>query len=111
MSGGRYEMRISRARLRMLRSTQARSDMKGAEPSRGVSVSSSGVRSFRPTRRRALRMLAGAAGMSVIDAMAQAKPSLLARPIPRTAERLPAVGVGTYQTFDVGKGAPERAEL
>ena len=33
------------------------------------------------------------------------------RPIPRAAERLPAIGVGTYQTFDVGKGAAERTEL
>ena len=49
--------------------------------------------------------------MRVTAAMAQAKTSLLTRPIPRTAEQLPAIGVGTYQTFDVGKGAPERAEL
>jgi aryl-alcohol dehydrogenase-like predicted oxidoreductase len=33
------------------------------------------------------------------------------RPIPRTGERLPVVGVGTWQTFDVGPKAPERAEL
>jgi aryl-alcohol dehydrogenase-like predicted oxidoreductase len=33
------------------------------------------------------------------------------RPIPRTGERLPAVGLGTWQTFDVGASAPERAEL
>jgi len=43
--------------------------------------------------------------------MAQAKDSLLNRTIPRTAEKLPAIGVGTWQTFDVGKSAPERAEL
>ena len=33
------------------------------------------------------------------------------RAIPRTGERLPLVGVGTWQTFDVGPNAPERAEL
>jgi aryl-alcohol dehydrogenase-like predicted oxidoreductase len=33
------------------------------------------------------------------------------RTIPRTGERLPVVGVGTWQTFDVGANAPERAEL
>ena len=33
------------------------------------------------------------------------------RPIPRTGEALPVVGVGTWQTFDVGPNAPERAEL
>jgi len=43
--------------------------------------------------------------------MAQPTDQLLTRPVPRAAERLPAIGVGTYQTFDVGKGAAERAEL
>ncbi|HZM46985.1 MAG TPA: aldo/keto reductase [Burkholderiales bacterium] len=33
------------------------------------------------------------------------------RPIPRTGERLPVIGLGTWQTFDVGPNAPERAEL
>ena len=43
--------------------------------------------------------------------MAQAGTSLLTRPIPHSNERLPAIGVGTYETFDVGKSAAERAEL
>ena len=38
-------------------------------------------------------------------------PGILKRPIPRSGELLPAVGVGTWQTFDVGAKAPERAEL
>jgi aryl-alcohol dehydrogenase-like predicted oxidoreductase len=43
---------------------------------------------------------------------ALAQPStILKRPIPRSGELLPAVGVGTWQTFDVGPQAPERAEL
>jgi len=43
---------------------------------------------------------------------ATAQPSaILKRPIPRSGEMLPAVGVGTWQTFDVGPKAPERAEL
>lgn len=33
------------------------------------------------------------------------------RTIPRTGEAIPIVGVGTWQTFDVGPHAPERAEL
>ncbi len=33
------------------------------------------------------------------------------RPIPRSGELLPAVGLGTWQTFDVGAQAPERTEL
>jgi len=36
---------------------------------------------------------------------------ILKRAIPRTGEMLPVVGVGTWQTFDVGPRAPERAEL
>jgi len=33
------------------------------------------------------------------------------RPIPRSGERLPVLGVGTWQTFDVGVTDPARAEL
>jgi len=33
------------------------------------------------------------------------------RPIPRTGELLPVVGLGTYQSFDVGNGAGEREPL
>ena len=42
--------------------------------------------------------------------MAQSQ-TLLTRPIPRSGEKLPVIGVGTYATFDVGKGAGERGEL
>jgi aryl-alcohol dehydrogenase-like predicted oxidoreductase len=36
---------------------------------------------------------------------------MLTRPIPRTGERLPAVGLGTWQTFDVGEDLADRAPL
>lgn len=36
---------------------------------------------------------------------------MLTRPIPRTGERLPAIGLGTWQTFDVGSSASARAPL
>lgn len=36
---------------------------------------------------------------------------MLTRPIPRTGEPLPAVGLGTWQTFDVSEGEAERAPL
>jgi diketogulonate reductase-like aldo/keto reductase len=36
---------------------------------------------------------------------------LATRPIPRTGEALPAIGLGTWQTFDVGDRAAERAPL
>ena len=42
---------------------------------------------------------------------ARAASPLLERPIPRSGETLPVVGLGTWQTFDVGSGAAERAEL
>ncbi|HEX9684726.1 MAG TPA: aldo/keto reductase [Burkholderiales bacterium] len=66
-----------------------------------------------PGRRRMLRLVAGCgllAAMSKKKARAQSS-ALLKRPIPRSGEMLPAVGVGTWQTFDVGAQAPERAEL
>ena len=37
--------------------------------------------------------------------------TLLTRPIPSTGEPLPVVGLGTWQTFDVGAGPAERAAL
>ena len=64
-------------------------------------------------RRQALTLLAGAPLlMSAMTRGAQKMPaSGLRRPIPRSGELLPAVGLGTWQTFDVGPRAPERAEL
>jgi diketogulonate reductase-like aldo/keto reductase len=35
--------------------------------------------------------------------------TLETRPIPRTGERIPAVGLGTWQSFDVPRAGPERA--
>jgi aryl-alcohol dehydrogenase-like predicted oxidoreductase len=35
--------------------------------------------------------------------------TLETRPIPRTGERIPAVGLGTWQAFDVGRDGPERS--
>ena len=65
------------------------------------------------TRRQALRLGAlGMAGtlMQTRSTMARASGSrkMLTRPIPKTSEQLPVVGIGTWQTFDVGTG---RAEL
>lgn len=64
------------------------------------------------TRRLLLKGMAGVcfagrafpASSGTIGAMAT-------RPIPRSGEAIPIVGVGTWQTFDVGVNAPERAEL
>ncbi|MDH3443876.1 MAG: aldo/keto reductase [Deltaproteobacteria bacterium] len=37
--------------------------------------------------------------------------SIMRRPIPRSAESLPVVGLGTWQTFDVGDSLAQRAPL
>lgn len=36
---------------------------------------------------------------------------MLTRPIPKSGERLPVIGLGTWQTFDVGAARSERAPL
>ena len=38
-------------------------------------------------------------------------PAPLARPVPSSGEKIPAVGLGTWRTFDVGASATERAPL
>jgi diketogulonate reductase-like aldo/keto reductase len=60
------------------------------------------------TRRAVLHLMAVAAAAA---APARADPAFLERPIPSTSERLPAVGLGTWRTFDVGATASERAPL
>ena len=64
------------------------------------------------TRRRALKYLAtiGATALLPMTTHAQNKP-LIKRSIPKSGELLPVVGIGTYDTFNVGPKAVERAEL
>lgn len=59
------------------------------------------------SRRRAL--LLAFAGQAIAGNAAAAE--LLMRAIPSTGERLPAIGVGTWQTFDVGADAAARSPL
>jgi aryl-alcohol dehydrogenase-like predicted oxidoreductase len=64
------------------------------------------------SRRRALQLIAGCGTLALMDNRAVAQsPAIRKRPIPRSGEMLPVVGVGTWQTFDVGPNAPERREL
>ena len=59
-----------------------------------------------------LQLVAGCAVVAMNNKKARAQAAaILKRPIPRSGELLPAVGVGTWQTFDVGAEAPERTEL
>jgi aryl-alcohol dehydrogenase-like predicted oxidoreductase len=66
-----------------------------------------------PSRRHVLGLLlAGGLGVRVGAASAAREaPLQLTRPIPSTGERIPAIGMGTWQTFDVGTSARARAPL
>jgi diketogulonate reductase-like aldo/keto reductase len=64
------------------------------------------------TRRRVLQLIAVSGILAGVNKKALAQSSsILKRPIPRSGEMLPAVGVGTWQTFDVGANAGDRGEL
>lgn len=66
-------------------------------------------------RRRFLRLCAAAAASAAVPAARGAPGGPLpegpmqSRPIPSTGEPLPVVGLGTWQAFDVGPSAAERA--
>ena len=59
-----------------------------------------------PRRRALLALLAAGAVRPSI-----AQPRIMAKPIPSTGEQVPVIGVGTWQTFDVGADAGARAPL
>jgi diketogulonate reductase-like aldo/keto reductase len=67
------------------------------------------------TRNEFLKVVVGAASACavprVLGADAPLSDRMHTRPIPSTGEALPVVGCGTWRTFDVGQGAPERAPL
>jgi diketogulonate reductase-like aldo/keto reductase len=61
------------------------------------------------SRRRAI--LGALGGAFVPAAFSQDRNSIRMKVIPSTGEKLPAIGVGTWQTFDVGGSAAARAPL
>ena len=63
------------------------------------------------SRRELLRLALGAITIQFSGVAMAATPSLIRRPVPLTAELLPAIGLGTWQTFDVGEGESGRAPL
>ena len=65
----------------------------------------------RPQRRSMLRMLAAAPLMAALPSFADTPVRVNKRPIPRSNEMLPVIGLGTYQSFGVGRDAGERAPL
>ena len=62
------------------------------------------------SRRELLRLALGA-GMLVCTEGVAMETSINTKPIPRTGELLPVIGLGTWQTFDVGRSESERAPL
>lgn len=65
----------------------------------------------RLSRRAVLGLMAAAAAGATGAGPAPTAAPLLARPIPSTDETIPAVGLGTWRTFDVGATAGERTPL
>jgi diketogulonate reductase-like aldo/keto reductase len=64
-----------------------------------------------PSRRKVLATLSAIGLAPIAFAMKSPQPELLQRAIPSTGELLPAVGVGTWRTFDVGESEAERKPL
>ena len=62
------------------------------------------------SRRGALRLLGGLAGICTVPVYGQSQ-QLMTRKIPSTGEEIPAVGLGTWQVFDAGNDAAARAQL
>jgi diketogulonate reductase-like aldo/keto reductase len=59
------------------------------------------------TRRDSLRLVAGGLALGAVSAAAEEKAgAMLSRAIPSTGEKLPVIGMGTWQTFDVADPTP-----
>jgi diketogulonate reductase-like aldo/keto reductase len=56
-------------------------------------------------------LLGALAALAAGNVMSQNPATLLSRPIPSSGEALPVVGLGTWQTFDVGNDAAARTPL
>ena len=65
----------------------------------------------RKLSRRGLLRLAIGAGALAFNGITMAATTMLHRPIPRASESLPVIGLGTWQTFDVGSSESARAPL
>ena len=62
-------------------------------------------------RRDAIRIITGAAISTALGRSAEARAAVITRPIPSSGEQLPVIGLGTWQTFDVGSSTSDRAQL
>lgn len=67
---------------------------------------------FRPSRRSLLRLLLASAPLAAGMRLVRAEEGRMTqRAIPGSGERIPVIGLGTWQTFDVGAGESDRAPL
>jgi len=65
-----------------------------------------------PLSRRTVLTLMAAAAASTAAGRAPGQPAAtVLRPVPSTGEKIPAVGLGTWRTFDVGSSVAEREPL
>ncbi|MFL5346094.1 MAG: aldo/keto reductase [Hyalangium sp.] len=64
-----------------------------------------------PSRREVLAAGLGSALLLGAGPDPEERHSMITRPIPRTGEQLPVIGLGTWQTFNVGADPKERAPL
>ena len=73
----------------------------------------SGYDAMQPLSRRKMLQRMGQCGAAaaLLPLAARAQAPLLERAIPKTGERLPAIGLGTYRTFNVGSDPAEREPL
>ncbi|MGH7552452.1 MAG: aldo/keto reductase, partial [Longimicrobiales bacterium] len=61
------------------------------------------------SRRELLRGAFGAGAALLVGSRLQAQQrTMILRRIPSTGEEIPAIGLGTWRTFDVGNGGSER---
>ena len=68
--------------------------------------------SYSPVRRQLLQALAAISASAMPGrSIADTTPVMMKRPIPSSGETLPVVGLGTYQSFDVGGATAERDPL
>jgi diketogulonate reductase-like aldo/keto reductase len=60
-------------------------------------------------RRRFVELASSLAAVPLLGT--QQSPDVITRPIPSSGERIPIIGMGTWQTFDVGRSSSDRARL
>src|SRR5574341_637432 len=65
---------------------------------------------YRLSRRDFLAIAFGSGALALTGGVAVTQP-ILRKPIPRSGETLPIIGLGTWQTFDVGAAQSARAPL